>query len=354
MLITNNSNSSTHVDFLGENSLEQRQYFRYVEGTILLLFFILGAPLNAQVFVKLHESHVSVGSNARRALLLKQHLNFSDLMIIFVFITYKLCLLVVSYQWNGGSLLCKLVNFLNVVAFQVSSNIIATIAIDRWLQARNCSSYGRVRLMLYSAWLIALVLASPQLFVWDSISYPGGQTRCTNVWSRYSSTNGSFISVIEDVYNISHVVTVFWVPLAIILVCYAHIVAIVAFKFNLRSSIASNLITGAYSRSSFSPPSFDTQSRKVQLQQRHSSLQLEAEQRRRSTIKSKTCGISGLLIVVFVLCWAPYNLAASMSLLENFDDQHHIMMYLYHLIAFNSVINPWIYGGFQCHDCSKQ
>lgn len=50
--------------------------------------------------------------------LLKRHLNYSDLLVIFVYVPSRACWLL-TYDWRGGDLLCRVVKMMHTVAFQV-------------------------------------------------------------------------------------------------------------------------------------------------------------------------------------------------------------------------------------------
>lgn len=333
----------------------------YIEGTILSVTFLLGAPINIRACVELHRRNriLLQNSSYQTFVLLKKHLNISDLMVIFIFVTYKLYLLAIT-EWTGGSALCKLVNFANIVAFQFSSNIIACIALDRLFQARNSSSYAKVRLMVSFAWGIALILAIPQLFVWDSLQFDTGR-HCTTMDNHNNTNISANWSTLTYVNNITHIVTVFWLPLAIIVICYLMIVRIVVTSTSIRTPMDLRLSESRSRRCSSQP-----ESRKNELGQllsrtgklRSSDSRIVAQRTSLdvagSNMRSKTCRLMGILVLAFVICWTPYNLTASVSLIETFRPAK-VFRYFSTLIAFNSVINPCIYGSYTCRKrCSDR
>ncbi|CAK5084999.1 unnamed protein product [Meloidogyne enterolobii] len=50
--------------------------------------------------------------------MLKKHLNYSDLLVLFIYVPSRACWLV-TYDWRGGDLLCRLIKFAHTFAFQV-------------------------------------------------------------------------------------------------------------------------------------------------------------------------------------------------------------------------------------------
>ncbi|VDP35905.1 unnamed protein product [Heligmosomoides polygyrus] len=140
----------------------------YLEMTSLVLMFIIGAPLNLAAYTQLAERPMT-----SRLDLLKRHLNYSDLLVIFVYVPSRACWLL-TYDWRGGDLLCRVVKMMHTVAFQSSSNVIVCIALDRLFSVFSATRHSpdkanrRIRLMLAAAWATAFVIGFPQLVVWRS------------------------------------------------------------------------------------------------------------------------------------------------------------------------------------------
>uniref|UniRef100_A0A1I7WML1 G_PROTEIN_RECEP_F1_2 domain-containing protein n=1 Tax=Heterorhabditis bacteriophora TaxID=37862 RepID=A0A1I7WML1_HETBA len=120
----------------------------YVEMTSLVLMFIIGAPLNLAAYTQLAERPLS-----SRLDLLKRHLNYADLLVLFVYVPSRACWLL-TYDWRGGDLLCKIVKMMHTFAFQSSSNIIVCIGLDRLFSVFSASHQSpakaqrRIRIML--------------------------------------------------------------------------------------------------------------------------------------------------------------------------------------------------------------
>ena len=63
-------------------------------------------------------------------LLLRIHLTFANLLVLLVLCPWKLGWLI-TYSWDGGNVLCKLANFVFMIAVDMPCYIITCIAIDR-------------------------------------------------------------------------------------------------------------------------------------------------------------------------------------------------------------------------------
>lgn len=85
--------------------------------------------------------------------------------------------------------------------------------------------------MLFFAWLMACVWSLPQLYVWDTLNvfpdWPGGWTQCSDMWSIgrfYASGNNQtdvdLDEIGQNLYDITHLVAVFWGPLIMLIILY--------------------------------------------------------------------------------------------------------------------------------------
>uniref|UniRef100_A0A914GXC4 G-protein coupled receptors family 1 profile domain-containing protein n=1 Tax=Globodera rostochiensis TaxID=31243 RepID=A0A914GXC4_GLORO len=203
----------------------------YVELFSLIVLFVVGAPLNLAAWTQISERPVS-----SRLDILKKHLNYSDLLVLFVYVPSRACWLV-TYDWRGGDFLCRFIKFMHTFAFQISSNVIVCIALDRLLSVLSASHRNpdqaarRMRLMLLVAWLTAALISLPQFAVWRSFQAfenpPWSQ--CMQMWEiqravaqRDATATASTTTLMheESIYVIAHMMLIFWVPAFIILLCY--------------------------------------------------------------------------------------------------------------------------------------
>ncbi|VDK49798.1 unnamed protein product [Anisakis simplex] len=212
----------------------------FIEMTYLLLVIVIGTPANIYVLTKLFRELRTCKNDSVKIgfLLLKINLNISDLIILIILAVGKFCWLA-TYAWNGGDLLCKLFNFMSMFALYISSNIVVCIALDRLRNVVTASKIRRrhsttaVRSMIVISWLLSLLWSVPQLWVWRTLNvypnYPGGWVQCSDIWSieRFQALHHPLqymhSELTQNIYNISHLVLVFWGPLLVLLVSYAFI-----------------------------------------------------------------------------------------------------------------------------------
>lgn len=150
-----------------------------------------------------------------------------------------------TYQWRGGDFLCKLVKFLNSTAFQLSSNIVICVALDRvftvicgtvfYKRYVNRHPARYVRFCVIVSWILAIGVNLSQFFVWVVVTpFPHTDPhwqQCITVWSaqRLPSGNSTVKSaksfwIDQFTYNVFHIAAVFWIPAAVIVVSYTIVV----------------------------------------------------------------------------------------------------------------------------------
>uniref|UniRef100_A0A1I7XN21 G_PROTEIN_RECEP_F1_2 domain-containing protein n=1 Tax=Heterorhabditis bacteriophora TaxID=37862 RepID=A0A1I7XN21_HETBA len=148
----------------------------------------------------------------------------------------------ITYEWKGGPLLCKLMRYVDAFAFAISSNIMVCIALYRLYALRyplwiSAVGHNRVPRMLLAAWGIAAVTTLPQWFVWNEVDF-GEITQCVTIWTEKinmpqvisTSNNDSSQTIIRNMtdddywwmkfYGIQNVVITFYIPLVILIFCY--------------------------------------------------------------------------------------------------------------------------------------
>ncbi|EFO88311.1 hypothetical protein CRE_26888 [Caenorhabditis remanei] len=370
----------------------------YVEMFTLVLNFIVGAPLNLAAYTQLSERPTST-----RLDLLKRSLNYSDLLVLFIYVPSRACWLL-TYDWRGGDALCKIVKMFHTFAFQSSSNVIVCIAVDRLLSVLSPSHHSpnkalrRTKMMLIVAWIVALVISCPQLFVWRAyLALPQyNWSQCLQIWEIARMENFGKPQVVSSFdaefwYSILHISLVFWIPCIIIMLSYIIVISWVwinsrpsirhtsSFSFHTGCDTVDTVLTRAsewnplktFSRHvnikepekpMTTPRIVVNDETEVPLTQRPSISPSEASAVMRTGVhtstsynanlnRSRALRVSFLLVLAYIICWLPYNL---ISLIQ-FLDRDFFASYLKHvhfcqqLIIFNSVVNPYLYGFFGPH-----
>ncbi|EFP00853.1 CRE-GNRR-8 protein [Caenorhabditis remanei] len=400
----------------------------YVEMFTLVLNFIVGAPLNLAAYTQLSERPTST-----RLDLLKRSLNYSDLLVLFIYVPSRACWLL-TYDWRGGDQSCAefllpssffllpgifslpssffLLPFLKFYSFFLlpssveisSSNVIVCIAVDRLLSVLSPSHHSpnkalrRTKMMLIVAWIVALVISCPQLFVWRAyLALPQyNWSQCLQIWEIARMENFGKPQVVSSFdaefwYSILHISLVFWIPCIIIMLSYIIVISWVwinsrpsirhtsSFSFHTGCDTVDTVLTRAsewnplktFSRHvnikepekpMTTPRIVVNDETEVPLTQRPSISPSEASAVMRTGVhtstsynanlnRSRAVRVSFLLVLAYIICWLPYNL---ISLIQ-FLDRDFFASYLKHvhfcqqLIIFNSVVNPYLYGFFGPH-----
>ncbi|WKY03656.1 hypothetical protein Q1695_004981 [Nippostrongylus brasiliensis] len=342
---------------------------------------------------------------ASRLDLLKRHLNYSDLLVIFVYVPSRACWLL-TYDWRGGDLLCRVVKMMHTVAFQSSSNVIVCIALDRLLSVFSATRHSpdkanrRIRVMLAAAWTTAFLIGLPQLYVWRS--YVPFQhlnwSQCLQIWEIARLENSSLKGRLFDAeswYSIIHIGLIFWIPALIVVICY---VIVLSWVFiNSRPSISRNnnrngsLQTGCETvdtvltrtsewnplKTFSTPKTKDMKDEKclvpprivvsdessMPLTTRPSIASSEASAVIRTSVhnsqsyhasvnRSRAVRVSFLLVAAYIICWLPYNLLSLVHLIDKqlFSNSFIKLYFLHEFMVFNSVVNPYLYGLFSHSD----
>ena len=238
------------------------------------------------------------------------------------------------------------------------------------------------------AWLAAVLCSLPQLFVWETYTPISNWTQCLNIWVKAKARQqslGEFDNRTElfytsnmdtalRVYEMYHLLAIFWLPLAILVVCYALIVKEVNgalgeeryqstdgdAKFmsesrtgSVRSMgqrrgrrltrMESCLTTGAAAGGGGSLKERqkpDNKESRVVLRRNPTS------DRRVRRTKLQTLKVTMILMLVYILCWLPYNSLAVWALIDrgSYVTHENTLYVLHGLVVLNSVINPFIYG----------
>ncbi|CAJ0604120.1 unnamed protein product [Cylicocyclus nassatus] len=374
----------------------------YLEMISLVVMFIVGAPLNLAAYTQLAERQVT-----SRLDLLKRHLNYTDLLVIFIYVPSRACWLL-TYDWRGGDLLCRLVKMMHTVAFQSSSNVIVCIALDRLFSVFSATRHSpekanrRIRIMLTAAWTTAFIIGIPQLIVWKTyvpfshLSW----TQCLQIWEiariENVSARGKLFDA-ESFYSLAHIGLVFWIPALIVVICY---VIVLTWVFvNSRPSISGkrtlSLQTGCETvdtvltrasewnplktfslaklkdvkeDKSIGPPRIVVSDESsVPLNSRPSIASSDASVVIRTSVhnsqsyhasvnRSRAVRVSFLLVMAYIICWLPYNLLSLVHLIDSqlFANSFIKLYFLHGFMVFNSVVNPYLYGLFSRHDKTRR
>ncbi|XP_051520311.1 gonadotropin-releasing hormone II receptor-like [Myxocyprinus asiaticus] len=190
-------------------------HFRVVATMVL---FIFAAISNLSVLIS-----VTRGRGRRLASHLRPliaSLASADLVMTFVVMPLD-AIWNITVQWYAGDAMCKLLCFLKLFAMHSAAFILVVVSLDRHhaiLHPLEALDAGRRnRRMLLAAWILSILLASPQLFIFRAIKAKGVDfVQCV--------THGSFQQRWQETaYNMFHFVTLYVFPLLVMSFCYTRI-----------------------------------------------------------------------------------------------------------------------------------
>ncbi|CAJ0575592.1 unnamed protein product, partial [Mesorhabditis spiculigera] len=211
----------------------------YIEMAYLLFLIIAGTPSNFFILRRLMAELKRTPKDSVKAgfLLLKINLNISDLLLLLVAL-FKLIWIWI-YNWPWGDLLCKGYAFSSLFSLYISSNIVVCIALDRLRNVLGASKLRKgkgvngsvVHWLLSGAWVLSIIWAIPQMFFWTTVEAYTDWYQCTTIWTIKQAMIDSKQATEADygvlygneaqvIYNIYHLVLVFWGPLFVLITCY--------------------------------------------------------------------------------------------------------------------------------------
>ncbi|XP_014470481.1 PREDICTED: vasopressin V1a receptor-like isoform X2 [Dinoponera quadriceps] len=227
----------------------------------------------------------------------------------------------ITFRFQGGAVLCKLIKFGQPFGIYLSSYILTVAAVDRYYAICHPFSYcsvtsRRSKMMVYVVWLLAVVLCVPQVFIF---SY---QEISPNVWDCWATFN---VKYGERSYVTWYSVTQFLLPFIVLVYTYTRI-CITIWTSNKMSGVV-DLRKG--NKASFSQRNRDPFISKALI----------------NTVK-QTIIVVILYIVTstpFIGCqlWATWDPGAATS---PFHTAAFTILCL--LNSLTSCINPWIYFAF--------
>ena len=280
-----------------------------LNAILLLILFMIGAPTNILAFFQLRKER------ARLRLLprirsrwdmecLKAHLNVADILILFFYALTEIIWLV-TYRWYAGDIMCKTMMFLRAFAFQLLSNLMVCVALNRLLILKRPEADTCLKWTILIAWLSALLLSSPQFVVWGVGSpiplHPEWQ-QCVDIWALRNANLSSVSPPFSfSFYNSFHIMAIFWIPFTLVAGIYLYIC------ISLRS------------------------------------LQL-------TVAASHSLRVASAFLLAFTLCWLPFNVLQLLKIAMGYQWYMDWMMEahaLHSLVVLTSVINPYLYQFFR-------
>ncbi|KAL8565367.1 hypothetical protein ACOMHN_029062 [Nucella lapillus] len=248
------------------------------------------------------------------------HLALGDLAVCVCTMTTEI-LFVAFGQWVLGPVACKVLTYLQIVTLASTTFILTSMSFDRYLaicKPLKCrGTTWRAKKFIAASWLLAFVLAVPQLFIFVQTTEPredgtmtfGCKSRgYTQQWQR-------------KVYFTFLTIYILIVPVALITFCYTSIVCVVS---RVSQDVQqSNLFNSNGLRRSVDNSTFPR-------------------------AKIKTLKMTFAIIATFVLCWTPYFVTTLISIYSDYTVHipPAVMVFAETVALLQSGLNPLLYGCF--------
>lgn len=187
-----------------------------VEVTVQALILIVTVCGNGLVLVSL----VLRRKHLTRMDIMMVHLASADLFVACFNVLPQL-IWDVTFRFRGGDLLCRPVKYLQVVAMYASSYVLVSTAIDRWLAicrpltTHVAWSTTKTHALVAVAWLLALIFALPQVFIFSWTMTSSGMYDCWGDFDTFAWSMPAYVTAITC--------AIYVVPAAILIVTYASI-----------------------------------------------------------------------------------------------------------------------------------
>lgn len=215
------------------------------------------------------------------------HLSLADMLVGVFNILPQIVWEIYGFRW--GNLPCKLMKFMQVFVLYLSTYILVGLSVDRFLVVRSGSGSTSLRLwvILSAGWILAALLASPQVHIF---SY---QKRSDGVYDCWGTFDPPVTSVRYVLYFTAVAVVL---PTLVMGICYTY-------------------------------------------------LCRATSKRLMSDAKLKTVRMTMVMVLVFVLCWTPFCCAE--LYLVSVGGQPSLFLAMCLMVPnLNSCANPWVYLSF--------
>ncbi|KAJ8673744.1 hypothetical protein QAD02_005006, partial [Eretmocerus hayati] len=244
------------------------------------------------------------------------HLAIADLLVTFLIMPVEIAW-AATVSWKFGDSMCRVTAFFRMFGLYLSSFILICISLDRYhailrpLHMVDIDRRGRV--MITCAWIGATIFALPQAVIFHEEKHPDFP------WYKQCITYNTFDNRAHEViYSVFGMVTMYLIPLIVIVFSYTSILAEIIKRSKENNSSDGDGI-------------------------RRSSLGFLGR------AKIRTLKMTVIIVVVFFVCWAPYYFMSIWYWIDRDSAKQvdqKIQKGLFLFACTNSCANPIVYGLF--------
>ncbi|XP_071982694.1 gonadotropin-releasing hormone receptor isoform X2 [Engystomops pustulosus] len=284
-----------------------------IRAFITIFLFFISMLLNGSFLLKLQKTKKG---NKRTTCHTRMQVLLKNLMLANLLETLLIMPLDavwnLTVQWHAGDLLCRILSFLKLFSMYAVAFIVVVISLDRCLAITMPLTRKRQlnlgKHMLASVWLISIIFAAPQLFIFRVIAI---ENRLDGSFSQ-CSTHGSFSAWWQlTLYNLFTFSCLFILPLLLMLIC---------------NTIIIRTMTHGTKK-----------------------LQLNCTRNVMPQARLKTLKMTVAFATLYIICWTPYYVIGiwywfEPEMISKVSDPVNHFFYLFGLL--NPCLDPVIYRYF--------
>ncbi|XP_038604132.1 vasopressin V2 receptor [Tachyglossus aculeatus] len=327
------SNSSTNASVPPRVSDERDEALARAEIALLAVMFVGVAGSNGLVLGALARR----GQSQRAPMhVFITHLCLADLAVALFQILPQL-FWDITDRFQGPDLLCRAVKYLQMVGMYASSYMIVAMTLDRHHAiCRPMATFRRGgahwNMPVLVAWASSLVLSLPQVVIFSQTRMPDGALDC---WGQFAEPWGSRAYVT-------------WITLVVFVLPTVGIATCQVLIFR-------EIYTSLYQKPEHIREGGRRRRRRRQWPgsregrggRAGARIGGAAEASRVSGAMAKTVRMTLVIVLVYVLCWAPFFLVQLWAVWDPHSPRNGPAFTLIMLLAsLNSCTNPWIYASF--------
>ncbi|XP_062568281.1 neuropeptide S receptor-like [Saccostrea cucullata] len=307
--------------------------------TSLFLFIVVG---NGCVLLALLYSE---NGRKTRMNFFIMHLAISDLLVGMILVSQDIKEKAMI-DFEGGSFLCKFLQYIKIVILYASTYVLVSLSIDRLDAVARPMRFSRrefrARVLISVAWVLAFLFSLPTLVLFDvterNVTYKGKNVTLCEPTFHHEYQSKVYVTLIAF--------AAFIIPAIIITFCYCVIIIVIcrsdtevqgdrcSWTFQRQESLLSNVTTG----SCRSNPSCG----------RNHIIE---------RAKIRTVKMTFFIVLAFILCWSPYFGFMLFHVYEmgspDTDTLKALTAFVHSLAPLNSAVNPIIYGVFSTRICQN-
>ncbi|ESO82082.1 hypothetical protein LOTGIDRAFT_52339, partial [Lottia gigantea] len=284
------------------------------------------------------------------------HLSIADLLVAFFNVLPQL-IWDITFRFEGGDFLCRFVKYMQVFVMYLSTYVLVMTAIDRYRAichplSTHTWTNKTANFMVIGAYVISGILSFPQilLFKYQATQLGSDEMDC---WVHFDPP------WVLEMYVIAFTVTVYFIPLLILIFCYGAICYTIWRKHRFtQTNVAKKEENGVKCQLVYEVDSYSTcntgsgnQKKDKTNRRRNHTNKSNPYPRTHSAkgfskAKLKTIKLTFVVILAYIVCWSPFFVSQFWWLFDETAADSNALVIMIILASLNSCCNPWIYLAF--------